>query len=145
MIVQPRLYARSPAQYYLFSFRFHFPIKVGDSCVFLIVQKRCNMKKRRLTAKSPIHIGELYLFHPNSPHCPPSTSLWGFYDKTRNGRIYLEHSTLDLCHFQSWHKLSKRYRFYRLSTRDELRDYMYSLGIEDAISLSVSSVENTHQ
>lgn len=103
------------------------------------------MKKRKLTAKSILHIGELYLFYPSHTYCPPATSLWGFYDKTSNGIIYLEHSTIDLCHFRKWHKLSKRYQYYRLATRDELRDYMYSLGVADSISSPVSSVENTRQ
>lgn len=103
------------------------------------------MKKRKLTAESYFRIGELYLFHSSHPCCPSETSLWGFYDKTSNGIIYLEHSTLDLRHFRLWHKLPKRYRYYRLATRNELRDYMYSLGVGDSISLLVSSDGNTRQ
>lgn len=102
------------------------------------------MKKRKLTAKSYFRKGDLYLFHSSHPCCPSETSLWGFYDKTSNG-IYLEHSTLDLRHFRLWHKLPKRYRYYRLATRNELRDYMYSLGVGDSISLLVSSDGNTRQ
>lgn len=101
------------------------------------------MKKRTLTTKSTFRIGDLYLFHPSNPYCPPKTSLWGFYDKTLYGRIYLEHSTLNLYNFQLWHKLPKRYRYYRLATRYELRDYMYCLGIADSTSSSVFSDENT--
>ena len=89
------------------------------------------MKKRKLTAKSSFRIGDLYLFHSSNPHCPPDTSLWGFYNKTSNGIIYLEHSTLDLCHFRLWHPLPKRYRYYRLATRVELRDYMFNSGCYD--------------
>lgn len=103
------------------------------------------MKKRKLTAESSFRMGDLYLFHASDPQCPPYTSLWGFYDKTSNGTIYLEHSTLDLRHFRLWHTLPKRYRYYRLATRNELRDYMYSLGVVDSISLSVSSDESTRQ
>ena len=89
------------------------------------------MKTHKLTAKRPFHIGDLYLFHPSNPYCPPRTSLWGFYNKIINGIIYLEHSTLDLYHFRLCHKLPKRYKYYRLATRDELRDYMYSIGYSD--------------
>ncbi len=95
------------------------------------------MKKRKLTAASKFHIGDLYLFHSRNPHCPPAT----FHNKTTNGVIYLEHSTLDLLHFRLWHKLPKRYRYYRLATRDELRDYMYSLAIWESISSLVSSAK----
>ncbi len=102
------------------------------------------MKKRKLTPKSYFRIGDLYLFHSSNPHCPPATSLWGFHNKTTNGVIYLEHSTLDLRHFRLWHKLPKRYHYYRLATRDELRDYMYSLAIWDSFSLVALSAKNTH-
>jgi len=90
-------------------------------------------------------MGELYLFHPNNPLCPSATSLWGFYDKRIGHRIYLEHSTLDMHSFRLWHKLPGGYRYYRLATRRELRDYMYHLGIRDSISLTVSSDEKILQ
>ncbi len=93
------------------------------------------MKKRRLTANTIFRIGELYLFHPTNPHCPSSSSLWGFYDKSKYGIIYLEHSTEDLCHFRLWHCLPQCYRYYRLATRSELRDYMYSIGYADGAKI----------
>ena len=89
------------------------------------------MKKRRPITNAHLCFGELYLFHSYNPHCPSESSLWGFYNKIINGIIYLEHSTLDLCHFRLWHKLPKRYKYYRLATRDELRGYMYSIGYVD--------------
>ena len=102
------------------------------------------MKKRKLTTKSYFRVGDLYLFHFSNPHCPPATSLWGFYNRTTDGVIYLEHSTLDLRYFRLWHKLPKRYHYYRLATRDELRDYMYSLAIGDSFSSVALSAKNTH-
>ena len=102
------------------------------------------MKKRKLTVNSEFHIGDLYLFHPDKPHCPSTTSLWGFHNKTSNGIIYLEHSTEDLRHFRLWHRLPQHYRYYRLATRDELRDYMYNLGIWDSITSAVFSGESIH-
>ncbi len=47
------------------------------------------MKKRKLTANTIFHIGDLYLFHPNDPRCPAKTSLWGFHNKTVGGVIYM--------------------------------------------------------
>lgn len=87
------------------------------------------MKKRRICSNAQFRIGDLYLFHPCNPFCPPEESLWGFYDRTSMDNIYLEHSTIDHNHFMLSHKLPKRYRFYRLATRSELRDYMYNLGV----------------
>lgn len=73
-------------------------------------------------------IGELYLFHPTKKYCPSQSSLWGIYDKTEDGIIYLESSTLDFHHFSIWHRLPNGYRYSRRATRRELSDYMYNLG-----------------
>ncbi len=90
--------------------------------------------KRRTIDNALFHIGELYLFHHDNPKCPSSTSLWGMFDKALNNHIYLEHSTVDLSHFQLYHILPQQYIFYRRATRSELRDYMYNLGVwESAI------------
>ncbi len=89
------------------------------------------MKKRKLTPATKFRIGDLYLFHTSNLCCPPQESLWGFYDKQINGIIYLEHSSHNLLHFRQRHPLSKRYRYYRLATRSELRDYMYNIGYSD--------------
>ena len=93
------------------------------------------MKKRRPISDAILRFGELYLFHSHNPHCPSESSLWGFFDKRINTIIYLEHSTLDLCNFKLCHKLPQKYKFYRLATRDELRDYMYCIGYADGKSL----------
>ena len=87
------------------------------------------MKKRRICSNAQFRIGDLYLFHPCNPLCPPEESLWGFYDRTSMDNIYLEHSTLNLRHFTlSTSILPQQYRYCRLATRSELRDYMYNLG-----------------
>ena len=100
------------------------------------------MKKRKLTANTLFRIGDLYLFHPTNPRCPAKTSLWGFHNKTSKGIVYLEHSTEDLCHFRLRHRLPQCYRYYRLATRDELRDYMYNLGVWDSATSAVFSDGN---
>ena len=79
-------------------------------------------------------IGELYLFHPTKKYCPSHSSMWGIYDRTEDGIIYLESSTLDLRHFSIWHRLPKEYRYSRRATRRELRDYMYNMGYGDSLS-----------
>ena len=116
----------------------HIPISLvgyrkwsSQGRVFLIVQKLYNMKKRKLTPTSEFRLGDLYLFHPCNPRCPASSSLWGFYDKRIKGVIYLEHSSHNLHNFHHSHSLPKHYRYYRLATRSELRDYMYNMGCSD--------------
>lgn len=71
--------------------------------------------------------GELYLFHPADPACPAEESLWGVFDKTENDTIFLESSSHDLKYFRVWHPLADEYRFARLASRDELRDYAMKL------------------
>ena len=76
---------------------------------------------------TPYQVGELYLFHQTDPLCPCWSSLWGIYDKTADGILYLESSSRDLEEFAFWHALPQSYRYLRLSARTELRDYMCSL------------------
>lgn len=71
-----------------------------------------------------LRAGEVYLFHRSDPACPAESSLWGVFDKRINGEIYLESSTEDLVRFRKWHCLPQGYRYCRLSTRAELRDYI---------------------
>lgn len=103
--------------------------------------KRPNPKTKLHTRKShrqAFVIGDLYLFHPTKKYCPSRSSLWGIYDKTEDGIIYLESSTLDLQHFSIWQSLPPKYRYSRRATRRELRDYMYNMGYYDSQSPSFS-------
>ncbi len=71
--------------------------------------------------------GEVYLFHPSLPHCPTKSSLWGVFDRTSSGVIPLESSSRDLQSFRLWHPLPAQYRYCRLATRTELREYVAAL------------------
>ena len=75
--------------------------------------KHCNFK-----------VGEVYLFHTDNPRCPDTESLWGLYDRHDGGSICLESCSADQKHFSKGRRLPAQYRFCRLSTRGELRDYM---------------------
>lgn len=78
-------------------------------------------------ADATLQAGELYLFHSKNPLCPASSSLWGIFDKYESGRIYLESSSLNQRSFRIRHPLPPRYRYCRLSSRSELRDYIWNL------------------
>ena len=94
----------------------------------------CQQSSNQELCEFTFVIGDLYLFHPTKKYCPSRSSLWGIYDKTECGIIYLESSTLDLRHFSIWHRLPEKYRYSRRATRRELRDYMYNLGHNDSLS-----------
>lgn len=73
---------------------------------------------------TPLIPGEVYLFHRSDAGCPAEGSLWGVYDKRVKGRVYLESGTEDMACFRKWIGLPDGYRYCRLSTRAELRDYI---------------------
>ena len=73
--------------------------------------------------------GDVYLFHRYDRRCPSRKSLWGIFDKQIDTSIYLESSSKDLRKFELWHKLSADYKFCRLATRAELRDFMFALAL----------------
>ena len=75
--------------------------------------KHCNFK-----------VGEVYLFHTDDPRCPDTESLWGLYDRHDGNSIRLESCSTDQKNFSKDRRLPAQYRFCRLSTRGELRDYM---------------------
>lgn len=84
-----------------------------------------------LCASCHFEIGEVYLFHPDNPACPDDSSLWGVFDKRRNDAIYLETSTTNLVDFDAWRPLPVAFRYVRLATRPEMRDYIYRLALCD--------------
>lgn len=93
------------------------------------------MKKQEDVAPSNVkqvrfEKGELYLFHPTDASCPPDTSLWGCVLESDKSHILLETSCdAELRHFVLNGLLPCDYRFCRLSTRDELRDYAFALAL----------------
>lgn len=71
--------------------------------------------------------GRLCLFSRTGRSCPPHGSLWGILDKVAEGSVCLESSTLDMRSFRLWHFVDGSYRFCRLATPAELRDYVANL------------------
>ena len=73
-------------------------------------------------------IGDVYLFHDTDPECQSRTALWGIVDKrSAEGRIHMEVFTPNLKNYRFWTLLPEKYRFCRLATREELRDFSFSL------------------
>lgn len=73
--------------------------------------------------------GELYLFSVLNEQSGKANNLLGIFSNMVDGTIYLESSTHDYCNFNLWHPLPTEYCNFRIATRTELRDYMYSLGV----------------
>lgn len=85
-------------------------------------------------------VGELYLFHTSDRNCPPESSLWGMFDHlSGNGAIGLESSSEDLVRFRCGGTLPAGYRYCRLSSRDELRDYTADMTFAETESAVVRS------
>ena len=70
-------------------------------------------------------VGDVYLFHKTNPRCSAGSSLWGVFDRCKNGEVYLESCSTDNETFNTWCRLPDGYRYCRLSTRSELRRYIF--------------------
>lgn len=85
------------------------------------------MEKQNGIEEQRLIPGELYLFHRTDRSCPADSSLFGVFDREDAEAIYLESSSSDFSHFQMWHQLPEDYRYSRLASRSELRDYIFNL------------------
>lgn len=74
-------------------------------------------------------IGEVYLFNIRDPRCAAHDSLWATYDKHCAGAIHLEAVTRDSRRFVLRKTLPAAYRYCRVATRSELRDYMTGMAL----------------
>lgn len=72
-------------------------------------------------------MGELYIFNKHNPECPAEGSLWGVVERCDKNSVHLENYSLDLRGYSHHQKLPEQYKYFRLSTRDELRDYIYNM------------------
>jgi len=82
--------------------------------------------KKRSRFNQQFIAGELYVFYETDCDCPADSSLFGIFDKETSDGIYLESSSRDFVHFCLWHRLPPEYRYCRLASRDELRDYIFN-------------------
>lgn len=76
-------------------------------------------------AAHKFEIGDVYLFHKSDPRCPSDSSLWGVFDKSDGGTVFLESSSSDCEEFRTWCRLPEGYRFCRPATRTEMRQYIF--------------------
>lgn len=72
-------------------------------------------------------VGELYLFSDMKDPSDNARTLWGVFDKMADGKVCLESASHDMSKFDLWCQLPDEYKYYRLSTRLELRDYVMGL------------------
>ena len=76
-----------------------------------------------------LQTGELYLFTPTTDSDRESLMMWAIFAEYADEGVWLETATNDFKHFSHWSCLPEGWRCYRRATRDELRDYAYSLAI----------------
>lgn len=82
-------------------------------------------------AGAPLREMELYIFSRRMPPQSDSRPLFGLVDALRGGRILLESATHDMRTFTMWQPLPAEYRFCRPATREEKREFFWSLGFYD--------------
>lgn len=79
-------------------------------------------------AETTFEEGEVYLFHSSDAACPAESSLWGVFGNRSRTQIFLESSAAaDLEHFVLYGLLPIDYRYCRMASRAEMRDYVYAL------------------
>ncbi len=72
-------------------------------------------------------VGDVYLFHTDDPACPADSSLWAVFDKRVGDRVFLNSVTDDLMYFDTGYRLPLHYRYCRIATKAELRDFAFAL------------------
>ena len=73
--------------------------------------------------------GEIYLFHRTDPDCPDDGALWAVVDSRDADGITLESCTDNLIDFSVRCRLPAEYRYCRLASRSEVREYAVALAM----------------
>ncbi len=73
--------------------------------------------------------GEIYLFHKTDPDCPDDDALWAMFDRRDADGIMLESCTYNLIDFSLRCHLPADYRYCRLASRSEVREYAVALAM----------------
>lgn len=76
-----------------------------------------------------LQTGELYLFTPIGDNDRESQKMWAIFAESAACGVWLETATTDFKNFRHWSCLPEGWCCCRRATRDELRDYAYSLAI----------------
>lgn len=67
---------------------------------------------------------EVYLFHTDDPNCPGNSSLWALINEFDGYSLRIESYTTNLRTFTLWRPLPAIYRYCRLASRRELREFI---------------------
>lgn len=79
------------------------------------------------SGREELRSGDVYVFSTDEYPGDESEILWGVFDLREHGRIRLESSSRDLKTFELWHELPERFRYYRETSREELKEYVAGL------------------
>lgn len=100
-------------------------------------KKSAIMRRRNLFHTLRLIPGELYVFHRADPTCPAVGSLFGVFSHEDPDAVYLESCSPDMFRFRLECRLPTGYRYCRLATRSELRDYIFNLACHECEARSV--------
>lgn len=98
-----------------------------------------NSQKHDARARSPLtpianirfQGGDVYLFSPASRPTDASSCLWGVVDGYLAGRLHMEILSYGFSEYRLDCLLPEGFRFARLATRDELRDFVYNVAFRE--------------
>lgn len=91
------------------------------------------MKKHNTIDGFNFKNGEVYLLHANDPNCPSDGSLWALISESDEAALRVESCSSNLRTFTLWKPLPTKYKYCRLATREELREFISNYAYYEAL------------
>lgn len=91
------------------------------------------MKKHNTIDNFNFKNGEVYLLHTDDPDCPSDGSLWVLISESDEDSLRIESYSSNLRTFTLWKPLPTKYKYCRLATRVELREFISNYAYYEAL------------
>lgn len=91
------------------------------------------MKKHNTIEGFKFRKGEVYMLHTDNPDCPSDSSLWALISESDEEALRIESSSTNLRTFTLWKPLPTEYKYCRLTTREELHEFISNYAYYEAL------------
>lgn len=91
------------------------------------------MKKHNTIEGFKFKKGEVYMLHTDNPDCPNDSSLWALISESDEDALRIESCSTNLRTFTLWKPLPTEYKYCRLTTRVELREFISNYAYYEAL------------
>ena len=91
------------------------------------------MKKHNTIEGFKFRKGEVYMLHTDNPDCPSDSSLWALISESDEEALRIESCSTNLRTFTLWKPLPAEYKYCRLTTRGELREFISNYAYYEAL------------